>query len=93
MHAEFDHDKEKDVGGGVLTTDEKAAPVYDTTSSSSPPDFDDGFEYPTEEEKATLRHVPYCKMPSINECDRACLLTYHDSSAGSHFPRLHHRVE
>lgn len=62
MHAEFDHEKAKDVGGGILTTDEKSMPLYDSTSSPSQDEFDDGFEYPTEEEKNTLRHVPYCTL-------------------------------
>ena len=62
MHAEYDHEKEKDISGGVLTTDEKSMPMYDSTSSPSQDEFDDGFEYPTEEEKNTLRHVPYCML-------------------------------
>ena len=57
MHAEFDHAKEKDMSGGVLTSDAK--PIESSSGSSSDVIFDDGFEYPTEEEKATLRHVPY----------------------------------
>ena len=64
MHQEFDIKQEKDVAGGILTTDEKSAPVYDSASNPSREEFDDGFEYPTEEEVKTLRHVPYCTTPT-----------------------------
>lgn len=57
MHAEYDHGKSKDMAGGILTSDQK--PVDSYSSHASDEIFDDGFEYPTEEEKTTLRHVPY----------------------------------
>ncbi|KAG8530884.1 uncharacterized protein KY384_004241 [Bacidia gigantensis] len=63
MHAEADHKNEKDIAGGVLTTDEKAIPAYDKESSTD--EFDDGFEYPTAEEVGTLRHVPYSLPPRL----------------------------
>ena len=66
-HAEFGHEKTKDISGGVLTTDEKAAPLYDAQSSPSAVEFDDGVEYPTEEEIKTLKHVPYCTRSLILE--------------------------
>lgn len=56
-HAELDPKKEKDTSGGVLTTDEKDVPVY--SDDTSDPSFEDGAEYPTEEELKTLRHVPF----------------------------------
>ena len=59
MHAELNHGAEKDVSGGILTSDEKPVENYSGEESSSDHHFDDGFEYPTEEEKTTLRHVPY----------------------------------
>ena len=59
MHQELDKEFTKDVGGGVLTTDEKIVPAYDSASNPSKEEFDDGFEYPTQEEVKTLRHVPY----------------------------------
>ena len=61
MHAEYDHAKEKDVGGGILTSDEKPVETY--SNGSSDQIFDDGAEFPTEEELKTLRHVPY-KLPA-----------------------------
>jgi POT family proton-dependent oligopeptide transporter len=79
MHAEFDHAKAKDVGGGVLTSDEMSAPSFDRSSQ----DFEemiheDGSEYPTTEEIATLRHVPFT-LPVrtwlvcvIELCERFC---------------------
>lgn len=61
MHAEFDELKEKDVGGGPLTIDKELVPTY--TVQSQEQEYggvdDDGFEHPTQEEVATLRHVPY----------------------------------
>lgn len=57
MHAEFNQVQEKDVGGGVLTSDQKPSSSYYTP----PHDFedDDESEYPTEDEIQALRHVPY----------------------------------
>ena len=66
LHSELAYEKEKDVSGGVLTTDEKAAPAYDGTSRPSNEEFDDGSECPTEEEIKTLRHVPYSKLKKKN---------------------------
>ena len=79
MHQEFDNLKEKDVSGGVLTTDEKSMPTY---AENAPHDFDkvdeDGSEYPTEEEIKTLKHIPY-SLPTraylvciIELCERFC---------------------
>lgn len=72
MHSEFDHAKEKDVGGGVLTSDEHPSP----STISNPPTFkgaaddkshefeeEDGHEYPTEEEINTLEHVSFALHP------------------------------
>ena len=80
MHAEFDDTKAKDVGGGTLTFDEKAAPSYNANSQDFSDSLhgDDGFEYPTEEEIKTLRHIPYT-LPArawlvciIELCERFC---------------------
>ena len=85
MHAEFDHEKEKDVGGGILTVDDTQLPLKD---ESKPPlaydahsqefEEEDGVEYPTEEEIKTLRHVPFSLHPRlwlvciIEFCERFC---------------------
>ena len=78
MHAEFDSAKEKDVGGGVLTSDEKPAPIYDGPEQELGGIDEDGSEYPTQEELDTLRHVPY-NLPArtwlvcvIELCERFC---------------------
>ena len=78
MHAEFDKYKEKDVGGGPLTIDEKSAPTYDTNSQDFESHDEDGSVYPTEEEIKTLRHVSYTLHPRtwlvciIELCERFC---------------------
>lgn len=60
MHAEFDHAKEKDVGGGVLTSDEKPSPSFDNHLHEFEGMVDeDGSQYSTQEEIDTLRHVPF----------------------------------
>lgn len=77
LHAEFDHAKEKDVGGGILTSDEKPAPLYDVQQEFGGTD-EYGNEYPTQEEVDTLRHVPYTLPPRtwlvciIELCERFC---------------------
>ena len=78
MHAEFDHAKEKDVGGGILTSDEKPSPIEDKHALEFEDVDADGNAYPTEEELHTLRHVPY-KLPIrmwlvcvIEFCERFC---------------------
>lgn len=79
MHAEFDHAKEKDVGGGVLTSDEKPLPSFGTSSQEFEGMLDeDGSEYPTQEEIDTRRHVPFT-LPArtwlvcvIELCERFC---------------------
>lgn len=79
MHAEFDHAKEKDLAGGILTSDEKPMPSYEEQHSQEFDTVDeDGSEYPTEEEVKALRHVPY-NLPArtylvcvIELCERFC---------------------
>ncbi len=78
MHAEFDRAKEKDVGGGILTVDDKSQVERNYDSGSQEFEDEDGAEYPTEEELTTLRHVPYTLHPRtylvcvIELCERFC---------------------
>ena len=79
MHAEFDHEKKKDIAGGPLTLDDKPVPTYDASAQEFDGKVDeDGNEYPTEEEKTSLRHIPY-NLPAqiylvcvIECCERFC---------------------
>ena len=79
MHAKYDHAKEKDVGGGILTSDEKPSPIDEDKHAPEFEGVDEfGNEYPTAEELQTLRHVPF-KIPVrmwlvvvIEFCERFC---------------------
>ena len=90
MHAELGHEKGKDLTGGVLTTDEVAAPPYDGTSQRSKDEFDDGFEYPTEEEVNTLRHVPYSASNTEWGTFWSEKLMVYPRPSRENFPHLHH---
>lgn len=78
MHAGFGNAKEKDIGGGVLASDEEPLPGFDDTAPEFEGVDEDGFEHPTEQEMKTLRHVPYT-LPArawlvcvIELCERFC---------------------
>ena len=59
-HAELDPHQEKDTNQDAHVAGLKTA----DSDNASDPSFEDGAEYPTEEDLRTLKHVPY-STPSL----------------------------